>query len=138
MANTTTNFGRDTSCTTSLRTGVLVSGPRLVAEACYRRCSTPRGTLRGGEDEANYGIDLSDLIGSATTASDEASLPGRIQTELSKDDRIETVTVNVTAVVVGPATTWNVSIEGDTAEGPFSLVLAVSDVTVDLIGIQAE
>jgi len=132
------NFGRDTSCTTSLRTGVLVSGRRLVAEACYRRLITPRGMLRGGEDEANYGLDLSDLIGSVATKAAAAALPGQIQAELSKDERIESVTATVTSTVDGPSTSWVVSIEGTTAEGPFSLVIGVSEVTVDLLGIQPE
>lgn len=94
--------------------------------------------LRGGEDEANYGLDLADLIGSTSTASDAAALPGRIQGELSKDERIESVTVTVVSTTVGPSTSWKVSIAGETAEGPFSLVLVVSDVTVDLLGISPE
>lgn len=122
----------------ALRTGVLVSGPRLVAEASYRRLRTTRGMLRGGEDEANYGLDLADLIGSVATKSDAAALPGRVQAELLKDERVESVTVTVTSTVDGPATSWTVSVEGTTADGPFSLVLSVSEVTVDLLGIQPE
>ena len=47
FGGTMTDFGFDTSCTTALRTGRFSSGPRLVAEACFRRLSTLRGTLRG-------------------------------------------------------------------------------------------
>lgn len=130
-----TDYGTDTSCLTSLRTGRLVSGVRLVAEAAYRRVTTPRGMLQGGEDEANYGIDLADLIGSVVTTADAAALPGRIENELLKDERIESVDVTVTSSVVGPSTSWQVTIEAQTSEGPFSLVLAVSDVTVELLGL---
>jgi hypothetical protein len=131
------DFGKDTSCLTGLRTGRFVTGARLVAEAAYRRITTPRGTLQGGEDEANYGIDLADLIGSATSPSAVAALPGQIQSELLKDERIASVTATVTSSTVGPSTTWTVSIEATTADGPFSLVLAVSGVTVELLGLQA-
>lgn len=133
-----TNFGTDVSCVNSLRTGRLVSGPRLVAEACFRRLNTPRGTLIGGEDEQNYGLDLADLIGSVATPSAEAALPGRIQAELLKDERVASVVVNVTSTMDSAgAVTWSIDVEGDTAEGPFSLQIGVSEVTVDLLGIQA-
>lgn len=128
-------FGTDTSCTTSLRTGRLVTGPRLVAEASYRRLTTPRGMLRGGADEANYGLDLADEIGSTNIVATAASLPGRISSELLKDERLDSVEVKVTTTTIGPSTTFYVSIEGQTAEGPFLLTLAVSDVTVSLLGI---
>jgi len=70
-----TEFGRDISCTTSLRTGRYSTGLRLVAEAAFRRLSTRRGTLQGGVDEENYGLDLSSLIGSTATEADAAGLP---------------------------------------------------------------
>ncbi len=133
-----TDFGRDTSCTDKYRSGILVSGRRLVAEACYRRLITARGTLRGGEDEANYGLDLADAIGQATSTKTAAALPGQIQTELLKDERVISVDVTVDATIQGPATSYAVAVNGQTDIGPFSLVLGVSGVTVDLLGIQAE
>ena len=132
-----TNFGRDISCTDSLRTGRFVSGVRLVAEAAYRRLITPRGTLRGGEEEENYGFDLSSLIGSVVTASDAAALEGRIANELLKDERISTVTAVVTMTKRGPSTFFDVDVSATTAEGPFTLQLSVTDVTVELLGIAA-
>lgn len=130
-----TDLGKDTSCTTELRTGRYATGARLVAESAYRRLTTPRGTLRGGEEEANFGEDLTKLIGSATTKGDAASLPGRIQSELKKDERIETVDVTVTEINEGPAKTFLVRIEAETLDGPFSLKLGVSEVAVGLLGI---
>lgn len=132
------NFGLDTSCTDSLRTGRLVSGARLVGEACYRRLITSRGTLPGGEDEQNYGLDLADLLGSVSTKADEAALPGRIQTELLKDERLNAVDVNVVSTKSGPSVSWEITIEGHTDAGPFVLVLGVAGVTVDLLKLQAE
>lgn len=130
------DFGKDTSCTDSLRTGRFSTGPRLVAEACYRRLITPRGSLRGGEDEANYGFDLSEKIGTVVNASTEAALPGQIQSELLKDERLSSVTVNVVSTKTGPAVAWVVTIEGQTSAGPFTLKLSVSEVTVSILGLQ--
>lgn len=133
-----TDFGKDTSCTDSLRPGRYATGARLVAEACYRRLTTPRGMLRGGDDEANYGLDLTELIGSATAKLDAAALSGRIKSELLKDERLINVAVNVVRTVAGPVTSFNITIEGETDNGPFDLKLAVGDVTVELLGIEAE
>jgi hypothetical protein len=141
MTQPVTNFGYDTSCTTALRTGRFSFGARLVAEACYRRLSTARGMLLGGEDEEDYGLDLADEIGQTSTPSTVAALPGRIQNELLKDERIASVTATVVDTTVGPSTSWNVSIEGvlaDDTSTPFALVLAVSQVSVELLSLQTE
>src|SRR5262245_61811739 len=98
----TTNFGRDLSCSTSIRSGRFVSGARLVAEAAYRRLTTPRGMLRGSEEEQNYGIDVTELVGSATSPATVATLQGRIRAELEKDERIESVNVTIIASTRGP------------------------------------
>lgn len=134
----TTNFGRDVSCTTSMRTGRFSTGVRAVAEAAFRRLRTPRGMLHGDEDEKNYGLDPLGLVGSVRTKADEAALPGRISAELTKDERIETVTVRVLSTKVGPATHWKIYIDAETAEGPFSLQVGVDGVTVELLNIKAE
>jgi hypothetical protein len=133
-----TILGRDTSCMTALRSGRFVSGARLVAESAYRRLSTPRGSLRGGEEEADFGFDLTELIGSATTATDAAALPGRIEAELLKDERIESVTVTVANVSAGVGTELEVTIEAETSVGPFTLQLGVDDLTVELVGLSTE
>lgn len=132
------DFGTDTSCLTGLRTGRFASGPRLVAESLFRRFRTTQGTLRGGEAEQNFGFNLADLIGSVQTPSDQAALPGRVEAEALKDERVDTVTVTMLQAQVGPGLSWTIGIEGDTAEGPFSLVLAVSAVTVEVLGILPE
>ena len=131
------DFGYDTSCLTALRTGRFSQGVRLVAEACYRRLTTPRGTLQGGEDESDYGLDLADMIGQASNPSTVAAMPGQIQAELQKDQRIQSCAATVTSSTVGASTSWVVTISAQTALGPFSLVLGVSGVTVSLLGLTA-
>lgn len=130
-------FGRDISCLDTLRTGRFSSGVRLVAEACYRRLITPRGELRGGDEDGNYGLDLTAFVGAPNPASVAASLPGRIRSELSKDERVETVNATVTTSTNGPATTFLVAIDVTTSAGPFTLTLEASDVTIELLGLEA-
>jgi hypothetical protein len=134
----TVDFGKDISCTSSLKTGRYVTGARLVGEAIYRRLTTPRGMLRGGEEEADYGLDLVELIGSVATANDAAALEGRIQSEVLKDERVLSVDVTVTPTSTGPATEFVVYIEATTAAGPFNLKLSISELTVELVGLSVE
>jgi phage baseplate assembly protein W len=131
-----TYFGYDVSCTRRLRTGRFVSGVELVAEAYYRRLTTTRGTLIGGEDEQNYGLNLMALVGKPATPSFAASLAGKIENELMKDPRTESVKATVVSVSEGPAVTYTISIEAKTTLGPFTLVLAVSAVSAEILGIQ--
>ncbi len=130
-----TDFGRDTSATDGLRTGRFSTGARLVAEAAYRRLTTPRGTLRGGEHEADYGLDLTELVGSSTTKSDALALEGRISNELAKDERILSTVVSVVLATDGPSTSLDIQVSATTADGPFTLVLLASDVTVELLDL---
>jgi len=132
-----TNFGREVSCMTEMRTGRFATGTRLVAESIFRRLTTPRGMLRGTEEEGNFGLDLTELIGSVSTKSDAASLPARIQAEILKDERVESVTVRVVDESDGVAKFFTVFIEATTAEGPFSLTLGIDEVTVGVLGIEA-
>ena len=69
------------------------------------------------------------MIGQATTAATAAALPGQIESELLKDERIDSVVVTVKATVVGPSTSYVVSVEGALIDdgGTFALVLSVND-----------
>ncbi len=133
-----TEFGKDTSCTDELRTGRYVTGLRLVAEACYRRLTTPRGTLRGGEDEQNYGLDLAQFVGSTNPRAVEASLPGRIANELTKDGRVDSVEVDILTTTDAGLVTFAITVAVETAEGPFTLQVGIDDVTVSLLGFSEE
>lgn len=130
------DYGRDISCTTSLGTGRFVSGARLVAESCYRRLTTPRGMLRGGEDDSTFGVDLTALVGGTNPKATAASLPGRIASELQKDERIESVSVDVlTDTSRSGLVTFTITVSAETGAGPFTLTLLASAVTVDLLEI---
>lgn len=107
-----------------------------MAEAAYRRLTTPRGMLRGGEAEGEYGLDLTELIGSVDKKNAAATLPGQISSELSKDERIDGLEVTVTETMDGPGIVLQIRVEAETADGEFTLTLLASDVTVELIGIE--
>lgn len=130
------DYGRDTSCTTGLRSGRVVSGLRLLAEAAFRRITTPRGSLQGGEDEADYGIDIFELIGSVESESDAKAMAGRIELELRKDDRFQRVDVQVFLAEDGGAIEAEVQISILAAAGPFSFVVPVGEVEPELVGFK--
>lgn len=130
----TTDFGRDTWCLDSPRTGRLVTGTTLVAQRVYRRLITPRGMLRGGEDEANFGLDLSGLIGNVSLST--GAIEGMIRGEVLKDPQVETATVTAAKSTSGAASSYSIEVSCTTALGPFDLVLEVSDVTVALVGLE--
>lgn len=133
------NLGKEVSCTRSLKTGQYVTGPRLVAEAIYRRLITPRRTLRGGEEEANYGLDLAALVGSVRSKSDLASLPAQIEAEIRKDDRVETVAVSIfETTATNGLKSFTITFAVTTGDGPFTLVVGADAVTVELLGIKVE
>lgn len=128
------DYGREMSCTDSIHTGRFVSGALIVGQACYRRLRTPRGTLR---DDPSYGLDLRQFIGSTDTRKLEASLPGRIRAELEKDERIESVDVDIlTATTTSGDVSFAITIEAVTSLGPFTLQVLASSVTVELLGIE--
>jgi hypothetical protein len=129
------DFGLDTSCTDELRTGTYAKGLRIVAEACYRRLITRRGTLMGGEEEAEFGLRVGDYLGSVTSTGEIAKVQGLIKQELLKDQRIDSVSVTVTEVEAGPERTWTIEVEAITGQGPFDLVLSVDDVTTKIVGL---
>lgn len=93
----TTGYGVEVWCTDSLVTGRLVSGWRVVAQALYRRLITPRGTLRGGAEQAAYGVDLAEYIGRVAYPGVIATLPGLVRGEFLKDDRVADALVTVTS-----------------------------------------
>lgn len=132
-------YGLDTYCYDRLVPGRLVSGPELVAQAVFRRLTTPRGTLRGGEDESVYGLDLQDFIGTVGTSDAVDALPDAIATEVKKDDRVDLCDVEVTAdrsssdglVALLIDVTYSLHAETDT----FTLSVRASDLDVSLLGL---
>ena len=119
---TQTNFGLDMSSADEIDETRTVTGVELVAQDAIWRLKTPRGMGILEEDAPNYGIDLLGMLGSVETEADAASLPGRIESTLTDDDRILSASVEVIRTVNGAAIEYDITIRCTTAEGPFALV----------------
>lgn len=132
-----TDFGRDTWCVDGLKTGRMVSGPLLVGQRCYHRLITPRGMLDGGEEEASFGFDVSGELGKSVEPGYDAALASKIDAEITKDPAIQRAEVSVFVSQVGASVSCEVTVIGYTADGPFRLVVGVSEVTVELLKLEA-
>lgn len=131
-----TDYGTDTYCLDSLKTGRMASGAILVGQRLYHALITPRGALLGGPDEESFGEDLSELIGSPAGKESERAIRGKIQRAASKDEEILSVSVDImTTTETTGAVGHEVRIVADTARGPFALVLAVSELSISLVGL---
>lgn len=127
-------YGLDTSCTDFLRPGVLVTGGRLVAEACYRRLITSKGQLKSDPD---YGFCVADLLQRGMSAAELAQIGPQIEAELSKDERLDDVVVTVDVDTTGPSLALTIESVGTLSDGStFTLALQVSDVTTTIFNLQ--
>lgn len=124
-------YGWDLSCATDLDpTMTEVGGNVILAQACARRLITPRGQLI---DDASYGYDLHQFLGADLSKPDVAKIQSGITQELLKDERVLAVT---TVVVLQPSAsvlTVTAVIQG--AAGPFTFVLGVGSVSVQLLQV---
>lgn len=119
------DFGVDLDCTDDLDPMFgLVSGLRVVAQAVYRRLSTPRGMLI---DAPDYGFDVRSLLHRGMTPEERAAIPGMIRAEVVKDERIQSAEVQLTDVL---PESFRLVVRCQTAEGPFRLTLHVSAAAV--------
>ncbi len=125
-------FGRDTSATDQVRYGVIVSGPRLVAESIFRLLRTPKGQLLS---DPFWGESLADRLGSDFSQADADTLPSQLEAAIEKDDRIDSVTVTSTLSKVGAtALLLKLTIAATLSDGSsFSMVVAYQDLTVTLL-----
>lgn len=129
-------YGGDTWCADSYSPGRFARGATAVVQALYRRLITPRGTLRGGDAERAYGLDLAGFIG-AMGDSAGAALPGAIRAELLKDDRVADVTATAARTVASSGlVTYTIEVTGELhdEQGDFRFSVSASDVTVELVG----
>lgn len=129
-----TGYGKDLWCLDSTQPGRFVTGNTLVAQAIYRRLTTPRGTLRGN---LSYGYDVVGLIGSIGTDDAAVVLQFAIRAEVMKDDRVQDVDVAVTRTSIeegGEALAIVLSVLLTDDEDSFTLTLAASETSLDVIG----
>lgn len=106
-----------------------VSGVRGLGQALARRLITPRGSL---VDDASYGYDLRTRLNDSLTTADLAQLGAVVARECERDERVESASARVTLANGALRAT----ITGTTSAGPFRLVIAVSDVTADVLAAE--
>ena len=135
-------YGVEAWCTDEYFSGRYARGWVVVAQAIYRRLITPRGMLRGGDDERNGGLDISGYVGAVGTATALAALPNLVRGEIQKDDRVAPGGVGVRATIE-TATNGDVSITLEISvlladeNDAFELTLGVSDTSVELLNVSA-
>lgn len=107
----------------------LVSGRRCLAEAVARRYQTPLGRLL---DDPDYGFDLAGEIHDDLGPADVGRISSQAAAESDKDQRVVSTEAEAT-FLRGVLTLAAVINDG---QGPFSLVLGVSGVTVSLLQVR--
>lgn len=130
-------WGSDLSCDHDIDeafTELAGDDPILVAQAAYRAITTPRGSV---PDAPDYGVDLNGYLSRGVTVQAIQALAGMISLEIRKDDRVDSVSVDVQPEDDGRA--LRVTIDGTIAESSrtFSLVLGLTDAGVLLEEMKA-
>jgi hypothetical protein len=99
-----------------------------VAQAVVRRLDCPRGAL---PDDADYGIDLRSYLNRGVTADEIRSLGGQIRSEVSKDDRVDSLVVTVRPNSVGSELRLELAITPiDPNVGGFTLTLVADNAQI--------
>lgn len=105
----------------------MAKGNQVVAEAILRRWTTSQGQLI---DDPNYGYNLTDLISDDLSARDIAYAQQQAAAQAQLDQRVLSATVAISLSVQGVLSV-NATIQ--TANGPFSMVVSVSNVSTSLL-----
>lgn len=106
----------------------MVTGRVCLAQALVRRLTTPRGRLI---DDANYGFDLRSYLDDDLGVGDLARVRAGIDAECLKDERVSAASSTV-QMAGGVMIIAIVITDGD---GPFNLVLSVSQVTTSILAV---
>ena len=123
------SLGTDIECLTDLQFN-LVSGTRNVALALARRLTTPKGSLWYA---TGYGFDLNDYINADVTSDTLNKIRQGVVEQCKQDERVDSVNCQVTW---SPSTkTIVVAISCTSSKGPFSLVMGIGSVSVDVLKI---
>lgn len=124
-------YGNDLACledADDLFSGVV--GLPVLLQDLYHRVTTRNVMGPGGED---WGDDCTTLLGMATA---KALQQGpRFSAAVQRDPRVQTADVSI--VQGQDPYSYVMSIAGLTAAGPFSLILGISTLTIDVLDAQA-
>lgn len=127
------NYGYDLYCLDDLTQNMKeIDGNnniQIVIQSIFRRLNTPRGGLIYDPD---YGLDVKGFLHKGMKATDILSIPGQIQAEILKDDRVETATVKILSADPLEGI-LKLDIQCETADEPFKLVLSISNVKAEIV-----
>lgn len=125
------NLGTDFHCVDDIDANLssVKSDRFCLAENIARRISTARGALFY---DLNYGTDIRSRINAAQRVEITAS---QIEAEALKDERVQDAAASVVFGEVGTSNegTLTVSLTITASDGPFVLVLSVSNLTVEIL-----
>lgn len=120
----------DLSCVDDISPdGAVASGRLALAQALCRRWSTDRGQLI---DDPNYGENLTDNINDDMSPADVSKTQAKAAAEALKDERVLSIRSDAELTDEG---VLNIEFTVTDAAGPFSLSVAVTDVTVTLLKV---
>lgn len=126
------DFGEDVFCDGDgvPPTFELVSGPTVLVQALLRRFQTERGTLI---DDENYGLNVQSWVGKRTDTAQIFAWQQSLVNEAQKDQRVQKARARIVTDPVSQKLFFTLTVE--TAEGPFTLTVAVSAVSVELLSV---
>jgi len=111
---------------------VLTSGRKNLAQALARRLMTPAGFLqRAHGGDADYGYDLRGMLNQAQTLDQIASIEAAVKGQVQLDERVNAVEVTATFTLATSTLSVDILVQDD--EGPFRLVVSVTEATADLV-----
>jgi hypothetical protein len=111
--------------------GQVVSGLACLGQDLLHRFTTPRGGLFY---DLSYGKDLRVYLEESLTPERIAAIPSEVSQEAEKDERVQSATTTVSYNAITEKLT--ISITCTTAAGPFTLILEVSKLTVELLRLE--
>lgn len=128
MANTGDPLGVGIACSTGFPLAMrLCWGEENLQNSLLRRLHAGQGCLAFIGDDPTYGRDVANLLNRSWSETGEmAAEGGAIAAELRKDPRVQ----DARARIVASQDSLTIYIDGESAEGPFSLVVPVGSLTV--------
>lgn len=126
------DFGTDIDCGPDglSPTFDLVSGRDALVQAILHRFQTQRGSL---VDDANYGLDVTAWVGKKAGTTQRLAWEQALESEARKDERVLSARARLTFDTQTGFFRFILAVT--TADGPFSLTLAVTDVSVELLAV---
>jgi hypothetical protein len=126
------DHGTDISCLQDIDARfALASGRTNLAYAVVRRLETPLGNL---PYDKSYGFNVRALIGAVSSEEQRAAARAGIEGQCLLEERILSASAELN--LIAATSTLEIAITLEDADGPFRLVLAVTDLTVELLRIE--